>query len=126
MYGRPLEPVQPRRPELAVPAEIACIHCGAPAPYLRYNNGRQRTQVGCKVCDHFFSLPRAFQKEKKTKYYCPHCNHALYEWKRATEVTLYKCGYEACPLYIQRLGQLNAAEKKLQAEKSSQFKLRYQ
>jgi putative transposase len=125
-HGHPLEPVRPRRPELAVPAEVACAHCGAPSPYLRYNNGRQRTQVGCKVCGQFFSLPRAVQKGKKTQYYCPHCNHALYVWKRATEVTIYKCGYDPCPLYIQRLNQLNAAEKKLQAEKSSQFKLHYQ
>jgi transposase-like protein len=125
-HGHSLEPVRVRRTSVAVPSHILCVHCGAPALYLYFNNGKLRSQIGCKVCQNFFSLPRAFQKSKRTKYYCPHCNYALYVWKNTAEVTIYKCGYDQCAIYVQRFAQLNAAEKKLQPQKSSQFKLRYQ
>jgi len=40
--------------------------------------------------------------------------------------TIYKCHNDLCPAYLKNLRSLNNDEKKLQKEKSSQFKLRYQ
>jgi len=40
--------------------------------------------------------------------------------------TVYKCHNDSCPAYLRNIGALNDDEKKLQKEKSSQFKLRYQ
>ena len=63
---------------------------------------------------------------KKTKYFCPYCHHALFVWKVRPEVTIYKCGNDACPHRIQNLNKLNAAERLLRTNRSSQFKLCYQ
>ena len=64
--------------------------------------------------------------EKKTKYYCPHCQHALFIWKVRPEVTIYKCGTDCCPHRIQNLNKLNLAERLLRNVRSSQCKLCYQ
>lgn len=63
---------------------------------------------------------------KKTKFFCPFCHHALFVWKVRPEVTIHKCGNDACPHRIQNLNKLNAAERHLRKKRSSQFKLCYQ
>jgi putative transposase len=50
----------------------------------------------------------------------------LYRWKEQKLCTIYKCHNDKCSVYIKNLNALNADEKKLQKDKSSQFKLRYQ
>jgi transposase-like protein len=50
----------------------------------------------------------------------------LYVWKQRHPETLYKCPNDQCPAYLKAQAKLNPAEKKLQQQRSSQFKLRYQ
>lgn len=53
--GRPLKPIRPRK-GFSVPKQCHCVHCGAPAPYLYFNDGRKKSQLRCKVCGLFFSI----------------------------------------------------------------------
>lgn len=50
----------------------------------------------------------------------------MYHWKEQKLVTIYKCPNDQCPSYLDAKKKLNPQEKKLQSQKSSQFKLRYQ
>ncbi|MCP3680423.1 MAG: DDE-type integrase/transposase/recombinase, partial [Gammaproteobacteria bacterium] len=61
-----------------------------------------------------------------TKYFCPHCHHALFQWKKRKEVTIYKCCNDNCTHRLNTLNKLNNNERFLQKLKSSQFKLNYQ
>lgn len=79
-----------------------------------------------KSAGDFPGIHPRFRHERKTKYWCPHCNAALYIWKQRTLETIYKCPNNQCPAYLSAKGKLNPKEKILQKEKSSQFKLRYQ
>lgn len=51
---------------------------------------------------------------------------ALFRWKIQTEVTIHKCSNDNCPHRLQAIAKLNPAERALQKERSSQFKLNYQ
>jgi rubredoxin len=53
--GRPLRPIKPRK-GFSVPTQCQCVHCGAPAQYLYYNDGKRKSQLRCKVCGLFFSI----------------------------------------------------------------------
>ena len=97
----------------------------APASFLYFNDGKLRTQILCKICGALFQIGKKHRK-LKTKFWCPYCNHALYRWKIQPLVTIYKCDYDLCPLYLSRIHKLNKMEKELRKTKSSQFKLRYQ
>jgi len=110
---------------MLVPADVRCPYCDAPHEYLYYNDGKRREQILCKVCGAVFQLNKRF-RPSTTTYWCPHCEHALYRWKEQSLCTIYKCHNNSCPAYLKNLGALNANEKKLQKEKPSQFKLRYQ
>ena len=109
-----------------VPKLVACPVCNAPHDYLYYNDGKKKSQIGCKVCGHLFQAGQRFRKNNKSKYFCPYCNHALFRWKARKEVTLYKCCNDGCQHRIQALAKLNPNEHALQKERSSQFKLCYQ
>jgi len=108
-----------------VPATATCAHCGAPAQFLYFNDGKLRSQIRCKVCNGLSQLGKPLRKPK-TRYWCPHCQHALYRWKQQTLTTIYKCDNDNCPVYLGALSKLNAKERELRKTKSSQFKLRYQ
>lgn len=108
-----------------VPASTQCPHCDAPHEYLYYNDGKRRVHIRCKVCDALFQINKQF-RPSKTKYWCPYGERALYRWKDQKLCTIYKCHNDLCPAYLKNIRALNADEKKLQKEKSSQFKLRYQ
>jgi putative transposase len=125
-HGKPLSPVKYRSNSLRVPEHTSCACCGAPHNYLYYNDGKRRTQLKCKVCNHLFQLTRRYRKEAKTKYYCPYCHHALFTWKQRKEVTIYKCCNDHCHHRIRKMSKLNDAEKTLMKKRSSQFKLCYQ
>jgi transposase-like protein len=102
---------------------IKCPHCGAPHNYIYVNNGdKKSTQYQCKVCKKTFCET---PKISVSKYYCPICQKALYKWKSRLLVTMYKCGNDNCPRYLENKEKLSSVEKKLQKEKPSQFKLRY-
>jgi len=117
-----LKPVRHRgynKPE----EHIKCPHCGAPHSYIYVNNGNKKSiQYQCKVCAKTFCET---PKIRVTKYYCPICRKALYKWKTRLLVTMYKCGNDNCPRYLENKEKLSSEEKKLQKEKPSQFKLRY-
>ena len=123
-HGTPLAPVRSRAGSPRVPDLVVCPCCNAPHEYLYYNNGKKRTQLLCKVCGGLFPVERRFRR--KTRYYCPYCEHALFTWKERKEVTIYKCCNDNCEYRIRRVGKLNEKERELVKTRSSQFKLSYQ
>lgn len=125
-HGKPLLPVRQRAGSPGVSERIVCPSCQAPHEYLYYNDGNKRTQLLCKVCRELFPVEKRFRRGKKTRYYCPYCQHALFAWKQRKEVTIYKCCNDRCPFRIQRSAKLNEKERALLPRRSSQFKLCYQ
>jgi putative transposase len=123
-HARPLTPVK-RRGGCALPAACRCAHCGAPRDFLYLNNGRQSSQLRCKVCGRLSQLVPRLQPSK-TRYWCPYCHSALYRWKQLPDCTIYKCPCDHCPHYRQKQQALQWNEKLLQKLRLSQFKLRYQ
>lgn len=123
--GKELKPVKRRDPSTSVLNSIRCPTCHAPGKYIYYNDGKKRSQLRCKVCSDLFKLD-GHHRPIKSKYWCPHCDSALYLWKKSEIVTSYKCPNDQCPRYLAAKRKLNSKEQKLQQEKSSQFKLRYQ
>lgn len=124
IHGHTLPPVQ-RRGGGSLPPACRCLHCGAPACYLYRNDGRQASQLRCKVCGGLSQIaPR--HRTAPTLYWCPYCHSALYRWKQRSDCTIYKCPNHRCPHYLQKKAALNWNEKLLQQLRLSQFKLRYQ
>jgi len=123
-HGRPLSPVRYRAGSVRVPDIVVCPCCNAPHQYIYYNDGKKRTQLLCKVCGQLFQAGRRFQR--KTKYYCPYCHHALFMWKQRKEVAIYKCRNDNCEYRIRKIKKLNEQERELVKTRSSQFKLAYQ
>lgn len=124
VHGVPLAPVRYRAGAHRVPEQLACPCCNASHLYLYYNDGKKRSQLLCKVCGELFQVQRRFQK--KTRYYCPYCLHALFTWKVRKEVTIYKCPNDRCEYRIRQTAKLNEKERELAVRRSSQFKLCYQ
>ena len=124
-HGKSLSPVKYRTSSPRIPKRTRCPCCQAPHDYLYYNDGKNRSQLLCKVCGERFQQEKRF-RQGKTKYYCPYCQRALFTWKQRKEVTIYKCCNDACPHRIRELHKLNEREKTLAKKRSSQFKLSYQ
>jgi len=123
-HDRPLSPVR-RRGAHPLPPTCRCAHCGAPPEFLYLNDGRQASQLLCKVCGRWSQLaPR--HRPAKIPYWCPYCHSALYRWKQRPDCTIYKCPCDRCPHYLQKQQALHWNEKLLQKLRLSQFKLRYQ
>jgi len=123
-HGTPLSPVRYRTGSPRVPDQVVCPCCHAPSTYLYYNDGKKRSQLLCKVCGELFQAGRRFQR--KTKYWCPYCLHALFAWKQKKEATYYKCCNDNCEYRVRQIEKLNEKERKLAMKKNSQFKLCYQ
>jgi transposase-like protein len=123
--GKELTPVRRRDKSTCVLNSIRCPNCNAPGKYIYYNDGKKRSQLRCKICSDLFKVDR-HHRPIKTKYWCPCCSQALYLWKQSEIVTYYKCPNDTCTRYLAAKNKLNPKERKLQKEKSSQFKLRYQ
>jgi hypothetical protein len=123
-HNRALKPVNSKKPETIVHKDTKCPNCCAPSKYLYFNDGKKRSQIKCKVCSELFNLHRRLTH--KTKFWCPHCNHALYLWKHRKDCSMYKCDNDQCPAFLKNFDKLNTLEKILRKTKSSQFKLRYQ
>ncbi len=109
-----------------MPEKVVCPHCDAPAAYLYYNDGQKRSQIRCKICGYLGQIQKRFRPVCKAKYWCPYCGAAMYLWKQQNLATIYKCPNDHCPVYLEAKKKLNAEEKILQKQRSSQFKLRYQ
>jgi putative transposase len=125
VQGRSLAPVR-RRGTHPLPRTCRCTHCGAPPPFLYRNDGRQASQLRCKVCGRLSQLAPRHRLARPTRYWCPYCQSALYCWKQLRDCTLYKCPCDHCPHYRQKQQALHWNEKLLQKLRLSQFKLRYQ
>jgi putative transposase len=123
-HDTPLAPVRHRKGSVRVPDPLVCPCCNAPSAYLYYNDGKRQSQLLCKVCGELFQAGKRFQK--KTRYYCPYCLHALFTWKVRKEVTIYKCCNDHCEYRRRQTAKLNEKEKELAKKRSSQFKLCYQ
>jgi transposase-like protein len=123
-HRKNIKPVSARNPNNYVPNHSICHHCGAPAQYLYFNDGKHRSQIKCKICN---NLSQIHQKHSsKSVYFCPYCGYSLYLWKKLKSCFIYKCDNDKCSVYISNLNKLNLAERLLKKIKSSQFKLRYQ
>jgi hypothetical protein len=118
--GKPLAPVRYRVGSPRVPDLVSCPSCHASSEYLYYNDGKKRSQLLCRVCGEPFQVEGRFQR--KTRYRCPYCLHALFTWK----VTIYRCCNDACEYRVRQIGKLNEKERELAKKRSSQFKLSYQ
>ena len=123
-HGKVLAPVRYRPGSPRVPDLVVCPSCRAPSGYLYYNDGKQRSQLLCKVCGERFQAEGRFQR--KTRYRCPYCLHALFTWKERKEVTIYKCCNDACEYRVRQMSKLNEKERELAKKRNSQFKLSYQ
>lgn len=123
-HGRVLLPVAHRKAS-NVPERCHCVQCGAPASYLYLNDGRQGSQLRCKICSALFQIELR-HRQRKTVYWCPYCHGALYRWKDRGDCTIYKCPNDHCSHYLQKKAALKWNERLLQQLRLSQFKLRYQ
>jgi putative transposase len=112
-----------RDPRNRVPEHLRCQRCDAHSMYLYYNNGKERSQVLCKLCNSVTPISQRYRKP--ATYWCPYCGHPLYLWKERSHCSLYKCDWDGCPCYKTNKNKLNKAERLLFLTKSSQFKLRY-
>lgn len=124
-HARPLPPVK-RRDGRALPDSCRCGCCGAPSRFLYLNDGRQNSQLRCKVCGRLSQLAPRHRPTRPTRYWCPYCHSALYCWKQLHDCTIYKCPCDRCPHYLQKQRALQWNERLLQKLRLSQFKLRYQ
>ena len=79
----------------------------------------------CKVCSSTFQADNRYKRAAKAKYYCPHCNGALFRWKIRLDAIIHKCSNDNCPYRLNALNRLNPAEQTLRKAKSSQFKICY-
>ena len=64
LHGKPLKPVKRHQTSPALPPSTVCPRCCAPHIYLYYNDGRQRSQIKCKVCGHLFLISLRFRQKK--------------------------------------------------------------
>lgn len=126
LHGKSLGPVKRRKKSPPVPRQIVCTCCNAPHDFLYFNDGKKRSQIKCKVCGDLFQADQRFRKNRKSKFFCPYCGLALFQWKVRKEATIHKCSNDNCPHRLQALEKLNPAERALLKKKSSQFKLNYQ
>lgn len=123
--GKDLKPVSRRDKATSILNSVRCPNCNAPGKYIYYNDGKKRSQLRCKVCSSLFKI-NYHHRPCAATYWCPYCRNALYLWKKSEIMTIYKCPNDNCPEYLSAKSKLNAKERKLQPQKSSQFKLRYQ
>ena len=124
--GKELKPIRRQANSYLPPAGARCERCSAPERFLYVNDGKVGNQLRCKVCERLFPSHRC-RRQSKVNYWCPHCGWALYRWKNAPTVTIYKCPNDQCSCYADNLAKLNERERALQQTgMSSQFKLHYQ
>ena len=122
--GKELKPVR-RGKGAEPPPGCRCHHCDAPAKYLYMNNGKESSQVKCKICKKTSPTNKP-RRESITKYWCPHCGASMYRWKETGTCIAYKCPNDKCFFYLKNLAALTSEEKQMRDDgKHSQFKLRY-
>ncbi len=110
-----------------LPVSCTCGNCNAPRRFLYINNGKLKSQVKCKICNKT-SPSHGKKRISKSKFFCPHCSYALFEWKKSKTATFYKCPNYRCSHYLRNKEALTDEEVKMRAEQkySPNFKLHYQ
>ena len=63
-HSRSLPPVKRHLKSPKVHDHLICPCCSAPLKYLYYNDGKKRTQIKCKLCNHLFQLNQRFSLKK--------------------------------------------------------------
>lgn len=122
-HNKPLKPVS-RHKDKAYPQKgIVCPHCGAPHIYLSFNNGKKRSQIRCKVCEHTFSIDKTYSQQIVRK--CPYCGRKLSLIKTREHFDIYKCMNKHCPHYKAELKKLSKEDKKKYKHQPSAFSLHY-
>jgi transposase-like protein len=126
-HNKDITPVKSRKGSPQLPPGCRCQHCNAPRKYLYLNNGKQASQVMCKIC-HKTSPVHRIRKQSAAKYWCPHCSGMLSKWKESSICTIYKCFSLTCSHYLDKCNSLTAEEKnQRQLQKyDPNFKLHYQ
>ena len=123
--GKRIAIVRRRKGSAVPPEKCVCTHCHAPVRYLYLNNGRLSSQVQCKICRRTSPTHKP-RRESKTKYWCPHCGNALFQWKEDGICSAYKCPNKKCACYLRNRAALTPEENRMREEgKTSQFKLHY-
>jgi transposase-like protein len=123
--GKRIAIVKRRNDSTMPPEKCSCQRCEAPVRYLYLNNGVAGSQVRCKLCGKTSPTDKP-RRESKTKYWCPHCGRALFEWKEDGLCTAFKCQNNACSFYNRNLAALTPEEHRMRQEgNTSQFKLHY-
>jgi putative transposase len=126
-HGRKLVPIKRRQGAAIPPPGCRCEHCGAPRKYLYVNNGRQASQVLCKICGQTSPTHRV-RRESGAEYWCPHCGRPLSLWKSSSVCTIFKCFSYTCPEYVRKRRALTEEEKRKRREQKydPNYKLHYQ
>jgi len=124
--GKELKPVC-RRGGKEPPSGSRCEHCNAPTKFLYLNNGKEGTQVRCKVCGKT-GTPMRKRRQSTVKYICPHCNGNLSAWKESRFCITFKCMSYTCPHYLRNKKKLTAQEKQARKDQpyNPNYKLHYQ
>lgn len=88
-YGKTIKPMF-RRTECDIPDDCTCPVCNAPKPYLSWNDGRQKSQIRCKVCLNLHSPSKDNRFSKSNKLRCPHCSNILVPKKNRKHFVIHK------------------------------------
>jgi len=125
--GKKLKPVFRHAGKVAPPSYCRCECCDAPSDYLSFNNGKDASQVRCKVCKGLSSIHKS-RVESKAKLWCPYCGYALFKWKEDRIATVFKCPNYKCSHYLKNESLLNSEEAVMReaCKYNPNFKLHYQ
>lgn len=88
-YGKTIKPMF-RRTECDIPDDCTCPVCNAPKSYLSWNDGRQKSQIRCKVCLNLHSPSKDNRFSKSNKLRCPHCSNILVPKKNRKHFVIHK------------------------------------
>ncbi len=105
-YGKTIKPVF-RHGECTVPEDSSCPCCNAPFQYLMWNNGKNQTQLLCKVCQSRFAPTKDNRFSKTNVLRCPHCSHTLVHKKDRKHFVIHKCVNPKCPYYLHNLKKVD-------------------
>lgn len=122
-HRKTLRPVSRHKGKLYPEKGTVCPHCGATHEYLSFNNGKQKSQIRCKVCENTFSTVKTYSQQVVRK--CPYCGNKLTLEKTRNDFDIYKCRNPHCSHYRNELKKLSPEDKKKYKQMPSAFSLHY-
>lgn len=105
-YDKTIKPVF-RHGDCNVPEDCKCLSCNAPFQYLKWNDGKRKSQLSCKVCQSRFNPGADTRFSKNHRLKCPHCNHTLEHKKDRKHFIVHKCVNPKCPYYLNNLKKVD-------------------